>query len=76
MIPRTKINLGEDLFSSQLIEQYVNAGKWIFIFDGYRIERPVVDTQPQTAIFLLYEQCGTAPRQSTWVDKTLVQQFL
>jgi hypothetical protein len=44
MITRPKINLGENLSSSQLIEKNIIAGKRIFVFGGHRIERSVVNT--------------------------------
>jgi hypothetical protein len=61
MIARAKIYLGEYFGSHQLIKQYINAGQWILILDGYRIERAVIDTQSQTLILLLYEQGWTSP---------------
>jgi hypothetical protein len=62
--------------SHQLIKQYIIAGQWILILDGYRIERAIVNTQPQTLILLLYEQGWTSPWRSTWANESLVQQFL
>jgi hypothetical protein len=44
MITRVKIELGENFGFSQLIKKNINAGKRIFVFDGYRIERSVVNT--------------------------------
>jgi hypothetical protein len=44
MITRMKIDLGENFGSSQLIKKNINAGKGIFVFDGYHIERSVVNT--------------------------------
>jgi hypothetical protein len=44
MITRTKVDLGENFGSSQLIKKNINAGKRIFVLDGYRIKRPVVNT--------------------------------
>jgi hypothetical protein len=44
MITGTKVDLGENFGSSQLIKKNINAGKRIFVFDGYRIERFVVNT--------------------------------
>jgi len=61
MITWTKIDLGKDLGSSQLIKQNINAGKRIFIFDSNHIERPVINTQPQVVIFLLYKQGRATP---------------
>jgi hypothetical protein len=43
MVTRTKINLGENFGFSQLIKKNINAGKGIFVFDGYCIERTVVN---------------------------------
>jgi hypothetical protein len=58
--------------SSQLIEKNINTGKRIFVFDGYPIERSVVNTQPQTTILLFDKECGTTPRRRTWVNVSLI----
>jgi hypothetical protein len=51
-------------------------GQRILIFDCYRIERAVIDTQSHTLILLLYEQGWTSPWLSTWVNEYFVQQLL
>jgi hypothetical protein len=71
MITRPKINFGEDLGSSQLIKQHVNAGKGVFIFDGDQIERAVVYAQSQATVFHLDKESWTSPRRRTRADKTL-----
>jgi hypothetical protein len=42
VITRTKIDLGENFGSSQLIKKNINSGKRIFVSDGHCIERSVV----------------------------------
>jgi hypothetical protein len=44
MITGTEVDLGEDFGSNQLIKKNINSGKRIFVLDGYRIERSVVNT--------------------------------
>jgi hypothetical protein len=44
IIIQMKIDLGENLSTSKLIKQKVNAGQWIFIHDGDGIQRPVIHT--------------------------------
>ena len=44
MVTRMKIDLGENFGSSQLIKKNINSGKRIFVLDGHRIERSVVNT--------------------------------
>jgi hypothetical protein len=44
MITRTKIDLGENSGSSQLIKKNIDSGKRIFVFDGHRIERSIIHT--------------------------------
>jgi hypothetical protein len=44
MITRTEINLGENSGSSQLIKEYIDSRKRIFVLDGYCIERSVIHT--------------------------------
>jgi hypothetical protein len=44
VVTRTKIDLGENFGSSQLIKKNIDLGKRIFVFDGYYIEWYVVNT--------------------------------
>jgi hypothetical protein len=44
VITRTKIDLGENFGSSQLIKKNINSGKRIFVLDGCCIERSVIHT--------------------------------
>jgi hypothetical protein len=44
VITRMKIDLGENFGSSQLIKKNIYSRKRIFVFDGHRIERSVVNT--------------------------------
>jgi hypothetical protein len=44
MISGAEVNLREYLGSGLLIEQNVNAGQMIFVFDGYRIEGTIIYT--------------------------------
>jgi hypothetical protein len=44
MVARAKVYLRKYLGSHELIKQYINAGQWILIFDGYRIEGAVTNT--------------------------------
>jgi hypothetical protein len=73
VVTRTKIDLGENLGSSQLIKKNINSGKRIFVLDGYCIERLVVNTQPQATIFLFDKESGTTPRRRTRANVTLIQ---
>jgi predicted oxidoreductase len=58
VVTRTKIDLGENFGSSQLIKKNINSGKMIFILDGYYVERSVVNAQPQATIFFLTKRAG------------------
>jgi hypothetical protein len=44
MITRTKVDLGENFGSSQLIKKNIDSGKRIFVLDGDYIERLVIHT--------------------------------
>jgi hypothetical protein len=44
VVTRTKIDLGENFGSSQLIKKNIDSGKRMFILDGYCIERSVIHT--------------------------------
>jgi hypothetical protein len=63
MITRTKVDLGENFGSGQLIKKNIDSRKRIFVLDGYCIERSVIHTQPQATIFLFDEKSGTTPRR-------------
>jgi hypothetical protein len=73
MIARSKIDLGKDFGTSQLIKENINAGQLIFILDGHRIEWTIVNTHPQTTIFLLHKKSKTSPRRRAWVDKPFIK---
>jgi hypothetical protein len=72
VIARTKIDLGENFGSSQLIEKNIYSGKRIFVFDDYYIEWSVINTQPQATIFLFDKESGTTPRRRTWANVALI----
>jgi hypothetical protein len=72
MVTRTKVDLGENFGSSQLIKKNIDSGKRIFVIDGDCIERSVIHTQPQATIFLFDEQSGTTPRRRARANITLV----
>jgi hypothetical protein len=44
MVSHAKINLGESTGSIHLIEQILNLGQGILIFDGYFVELLVIHT--------------------------------
>jgi hypothetical protein len=72
MITRTKVNLGENFGSSQLIKKNIDSGKRIFVLDGYYIERSVIHTQPQATIFILDKESGATPRRRARANITLI----
>jgi hypothetical protein len=72
MVTRTKVDLGENSGSSQLIKKNIDSGKRIFVLDGYYIERSIIYTQPQATIFLLDKESGTTPRRRARVNITLI----
>jgi hypothetical protein len=55
MVARAKVYLGEHFGSHQLIKQNINAGQWVFVLDGYRFERAVINTHSQTLILFLHK---------------------
>jgi hypothetical protein len=72
MITRTKVDLGENFGSSQLIKNNIDSGKRIFVLDGDCIERSVIHTQSQATIFLFDEKSGTTPKRRARVNITLI----
>jgi hypothetical protein len=53
MVTKTKINLGENSGSNQLIKKNIDSGKRIIVLDGHCFERFVINTQPQATILFL-----------------------
>jgi hypothetical protein len=72
MITRTKVDLGENLGSSQLIKKNIYSGMRIFVLDGDCIEWSVIHTHSQATIFLFDEQGGATPRRRAWANITLI----
>jgi hypothetical protein len=72
MITRTKVNLGENSGSSQLIKENIDSGKRIFVLDGDCIEWSVVYTHSQATIFLFDEESGATPRRRARANITLI----
>jgi hypothetical protein len=72
MVTRTKVDLGENFGSTQLIKKNIDSGKRIFVLDGNCIERSVIHTQSQATIFLFDEERGTTPRRRDRANITLI----
>jgi hypothetical protein len=72
MIIITKVNLGEDFGSSQLIKKNIDSGERVFVLDGDCIERSVIHTHSQATIFLLDKKSGATPRRRAWENITLI----
>jgi hypothetical protein len=72
MITRTKVNLREDLGSSQLIEKNINSSKRVFVLDGDCIERSIIYTHSQATIFLLDKESRATPRRRARANITLI----
>jgi hypothetical protein len=71
VVTRTKIDLGENFGSSQLIKKNIDSGERIFVLDGYCIKRPVIHTQPQATILLFDKESRTTPRRGARAIITL-----
>jgi hypothetical protein len=72
MVTRTKVDLGENSSSSQLIKKNIDSGKRIFVLDGYCIEPSVIYTQPQATILFLDKESGATSRRRAWANITLI----
>jgi hypothetical protein len=72
MVTKTKVDLGENFGSSQLIKKNIDSGKRISVLDGDCIEQSVIHTQPQATIFLFDEESGTTPRRRARANITLI----
>jgi hypothetical protein len=72
MITGTKVDLGEDFGSSQLIEKNIDSGKRILVLDGDCIEWSVIHTQSQATIILFDEESRTTPRRRARANIPLI----
>jgi hypothetical protein len=72
MVTRTKVDLGENFGSRQLIKENIDSGKLIFVLDGDCIERSVIHTQSEATIFLFDEKSKTTPRRRARANITLI----
>jgi tRNA(Leu) C34 or U34 (ribose-2'-O)-methylase TrmL len=72
VVTRTKIDLGENFGSNQLIKKNMDSGKRIFVLDSYCIEQFVIYAQPQATIFLFDKESGTIPRRRARANVTLI----
>jgi hypothetical protein len=64
VVTRTKIDLGENFSSSQLIKKDIDSGQRIFVLDGHCIERSIINTQPEVTIFLFDKKSVSHPEIS------------
>ena len=58
VISACQIHGGKSLGSRQCIQRLFDAGKWEGILSGLLIELAVINTQPEIAISLLYQDNG------------------
>jgi hypothetical protein len=58
VVARTKVNFREDFGTSQLIKQYINSRKWVFVFDGDCIEWTVIYAHLKLPSFFLTKRAG------------------
>jgi hypothetical protein len=76
MIDKTKVNLRENLCSSELIEKEINAGQWILVLYSYRVEWSVIDAQTLCLVLFRHKDSRATPRRTVGLDVALVKQFL
>jgi hypothetical protein len=56
MIPRAKIDLGEELGAVELVQQLIDNRNWKSILDGDGVEGAIVDTELPRSIMLPDEE--------------------
>ena len=76
MVPRPQFNLGKYLRSIHLIEEVINSWKGIFVLHCDFIQLPIINTQYECTIFLLYKQNWCSTRGHTWPNILFFQQLL
>jgi hypothetical protein len=76
MIARMKVNLQKDVWSNQLIEQEINAGQWILVLHGYRIEWSIINAQPLGLVLVRHKDSRATPWRIARSDIPLIEQFL
>ena len=64
-LARAKIDLGEYSGTFKLIEQIIDPGKRVLVFDGDFIESSVVNAHPLRLVFLLHKNHRSTPGGST-----------
>jgi hypothetical protein len=72
VVARTKVDLREDLGTSQLIKKDIDSGKRVFVFDGDCIEWSIIYAHSQATIFLLDKEGRATPRRRARVNITLI----
>ena len=53
VIPHMEVNLGKHLCTFELLKQFIDVGKWVFILDCLLVQWAVIDAKSFCAIFLL-----------------------
>ena len=76
MVGGAEVNLGEDLRATDLVEEFVDAGKRVLVLDGSLVECTVVDAHAHGAVLLLDKEDGSAEWRLAWDDITSVEEFL
>jgi hypothetical protein len=72
VVARTKVDLREDLGTSQLIKKNINSGKRVFVFDGDCIEWSIIYAYSQATIFLFDKESRASPRRRARANITLI----
>ena len=52
MVSRTKINLGKDGSTSELIQKVINSGQRILVLNGDLIKLTIINAQAHSTVFL------------------------
>ncbi|KAJ0555994.1 hypothetical protein HanIR_Chr07g0308621 [Helianthus annuus] len=76
MVSRSQINLGVIARPLQLVEQVVNTWKRITILHNHIVKLAIVNTHPESTVFLLHKQDCSSPGRRARTYETLFQEFL
>ena len=76
MIPATKIDLGEETSTLQLVKEFINHRNRKLVLDGVVIKSAKVDAEAPTAILLADEEHRGGERRSRLPDDPLLQHII
>jgi hypothetical protein len=76
VITTPEVQGSEELGTMKSVQQLIDAGKRVFVRDSERVELPVVNTHPETSIFLANKEDGSTKLSLRGTDPATFQVYL